>query len=156
MIREALWSAVWRAVSGLALPDGSAAFATASRRLVMWSAVDLAAMPALYMTQGEETVDRKTGQPSRHHLHGKLWVYVGTDDPSKSPSEILNPLLDIICWALKPDANTLSGRCTLGISGVVDIRIEGQIQTFEGTLGDKEVAIVPIVIIAAEAAGDTQ
>ncbi len=78
-------------------------------------------------------------------LQVDLYIYCSNGgNDNLSPGEVLNPLLDAIEVALAPD-NIVTRKCTLG--GLVQhCWIEGTVETFEGTLGDREVAIVPIII----------
>ena len=73
----------------------------------------------------------------------RLYVYVATKGAA-SPGEVLNPILDYIEAAL---ADPFPGQAqTLG--GLVEYaRIEGLIETSEGTLGDDEVCIIPVMVL---------
>ena len=113
--------------------------ATFSRRLLHWSDVPAGEQPALFMTGGNETVTVDgRGIPGRRFMPVKLYVYNQNED-----SGLQNDLLDAIEKALEPD-----GEETLTLGGLVHFcRIEGEIETDEGLLGEQSVAIVPISIL---------
>jgi hypothetical protein len=137
MNREIIYSSL------LDLLSAASGITTASRRLKHWADVAPADHPALFMVQKSETATVVTGQPTRWSLRVDVYLYVrGASDIS--PASILNPTLDAVTAALMP-ATSASGPQTLG--GLVTYaRIEGAIETDEGTLGDQAVAIIPIQI----------
>lgn len=139
MNREAIYAALFALVSGA---DG---LVTTSRKLKHWSDVPASQRPALFQTQGRETVlaTAANGLPSRWLLEATLYIYVSTPS-SISPGEVLNPILDAIAEALAP---TPAGTPQT-LSGLVEYaRIEGAIETSEGTLADDEVALIPVRIL---------
>ncbi|WP_026259376.1 hypothetical protein [Uliginosibacterium gangwonense] len=141
MNREAIYSTLWSRVSQLP------GFVTASRRLRHWADVDSLAQPALFMVQGSEEVVTLTGEPSRWRMTAKFYLYARTDGDIPA-GVVLNPLLDSVCVAVS-DFNPITGRSTLPVEGVSHCRVEGVIQTDEGSLGDQAVAIVPVVILVS-------
>lgn len=139
MNREAIYSALF------ALMATVPGLTTASRKLKHWSDVPPARRPALFQTQGRETVmaTAANGLPARWLLEATLYLYVSGTGMT-SPGEVLNPILDAIAARLEPDP--AGGPQTLG--GLVHYaRIEGAIETAEGTLGDDEVALIPVRIL---------
>ena len=140
--RETIYAALFTQVST------AAGFTTKSRRLRHWDDVRAEEMPALFQTQITENAEQRRGVPGKWSLHAQLWVYVSTaaqQDPTVVPSQLLNPLLDAIEYALRPD-DVANSVCTLG--GLVShCWISGQIETSEGLLGDIEVAVIPIEIL---------
>ncbi len=135
MNREAIYSALF------ALVSSAGGLATASRKLKHWSDVPASQRPALFQAQGRETVmaTAANGLPSRWLLEATLYLYVSSAG-SSSPGEVLNPILDAIAAQLDQTAGQPQ---TLG--GLVHYtRIEGAIETSEGTLGDDEVALIPV------------
>lgn len=95
-------------------------------------------MPALFQAQGPQVPQTQTGQPSKWHLTAKLWIYVSTQGAS-SPGEVLNPIVDAI------DAALANFPIVQKLGGLVQwARIEGDLETSEGTLGDIEVITIPI------------
>ena len=122
-------------------------FKVASRRLKHWSDVSPAQQPALFVSQRTELVTRTPGLNPVWDLHIDVYLYANTGgDKSIAPSQILNPLIDAIEAALKP--NPIDNKQTLG--GLVQHAwIDGAIETDEGVLGDQAVAIIPVVIRTA-------
>jgi len=138
--REAIWSAVFaklQAVQGIA---------TCSRRLKHWADVASEDQPAIYLAQGAESDMATTGQPNKRLLHGTIYVYVKTEDDT-APTTVLNPILDAIEAAFALHPVTLRHELE-GIDGVEYCRVEGAIETYEGTLGNQEVALIPLSILA--------
>jgi hypothetical protein len=139
MNREAIYAALFALVSAA---DG---LVTTSRKLKHWSDVPASQRPALFQAQARETVlaTAVNGLPSRWLLEATLYVYVSTPG-ALSPGEVLNPILDAITVALAP--TPAGAPQTLG--GLVEYaRIEGAIESSEGTLGDDEVALIPVRIL---------
>jgi hypothetical protein len=123
----------------------SAGYATSSRKLKHWSDVPRDQQPALFLAQGRQSVKTVRGQPSVWTLSAEVYVYVNTSGFS-NPGSALNPLMDAIEAALAGN----QGENTQTLGGLVDwCRIEGSIETDEGTLGDQAVAIIPISILVS-------
>ena len=124
-------------------------FKTTSRRLRHWTDVPESERPYLCQAQGnEEHAWTHPALEAEIKLHAKLYIYVvnGSGDDA-APGTVLNPLLDAIQALYGPGATDPNTRKqTLG--GLVKhARIEGEVLTFEGTLGNTEVAIVPIELL---------
>lgn len=139
MTREPIYAALFAKLSASGL------FVTKSRRLAHWNDVGPSKQPALFMAQtGEVATVIQAGKPTRWELHVDAHVYVRAPS-GQAPGPLLNPLLDALQAALAPpsemtNVQTLGGLC-------VHCWIEGQISTYEGTLGEQEVAVVPIKIL---------
>jgi len=115
---------------------------TFSRRLLHWSDVTASEQPALFMTSGNQSlVYEGRGMPPKHSLPVTLYLYNRNDDPA-----LQNNLLDAIEAALEPDRPNGEDTVTLG-KLVSHCRIEGDIETDEGLLGEQAVAIIPISIL---------
>lgn len=139
MNREPIYAALFGLVS--AAPG----LVTTSRKLLHWADVPSSQRPALFQAQVSETAMRVTGQPTRWLLSVRLYLYVSTLGAA-SPGEVLNPIVDYIDAALADPFPGVSQ--TLG--GLVHYaRIEGTMETSEGTLGDDEIAIIPVSILTA-------
>lgn len=139
MNREAIFAALF------ALVSATPGVVTKSRKLLHWNDVSPSAQPALFQAQGKQTVGQPAanGLPTKWMLEATLYLYVNTQGAT-SPGEVMNPVLDAITALLDP--TPLGQPQTLG--GLVQwVRIEGSIDTFEGTLGDQEVAMIPIRIL---------
>lgn len=139
--RETIYAALFAKLSGLA------GFTTKSRKLKHWADTAPSEQPALFVIQRTESVQTVPGLNPVLELRVDIYLYAHTrGDPSKAPSEILNPLLDAVAAALAPDV--ITNKQTLG--GLVQHAwIEGSIETDEGVLGDQGVVIVPVIIKVA-------
>jgi len=135
--RETIYAALFTLVS--AAPG----FVTSSRKLLHWNDVPPSARPALFQAQKGETAVQVTGLPTKWMLGVDLYVYVSTKGVDH-PGAVLNPILDAIATML--DQPFPGQSQTLG--GLVQYaRIDGKIETDEGTLGDDAVAIIPVTIL---------
>ncbi len=136
--RETIYSALF------ALVSGAAPFVTASRRPRLINEVSPSQLPALYMQQVGETVTRQRMTPPAYNLRIDLAVYAQNPDQTQSASPQLNALVDAVELALAPAApgqpQTLGGL-------VSHCFINGDIQHFEGTLGNRAGALIPIEIV---------
>lgn len=141
MTREPIYAALFAKLFAL---QTNGTVVTCSRRLRHWADCDGAMQPAIYMTQGDQVGDHQIkGSPYKWDLSVSIYVYVRVGE-NESPSPAINPILDAIENALVP--KLLGTNQTLG--GLCDTcYIDGTIQTFEGTLGEQEVAIIPIKIL---------
>jgi hypothetical protein len=139
MNREAIYSALFTLVS--AAPG----LVTTSRKLLHWNDVPGSQRPAMFQAQKGEMAIQTTGIPTKWLLSVDLYLYVSTSGAT-SPGAVLNPIVDAI--AAKLDYQVPGIPQTLG--GLVQYaRIEGKIETDEGTLGDDAVAIIPVSILTA-------
>ena len=149
MSRESLYAAIFAKFAGLTFTSGTkTAFGYVSRRLYHWEDLELDDFPALMQVQTREIVKQSRGLPPAWTLSMSLYIYVRTEAQSDAvviPSQLLNPIMDAIDNALRPD-DLKSGTCTLG--GLVSHAwISGPVETSEGNLGDLEVAVVPLEIV---------
>jgi hypothetical protein len=137
MNREAIYTALFNLVS--TVPGIN----TASRRLRLWSEVAQSEQPALFMAQIGEAANTLTNQQTKWSLNVELYLYANTQDSKTSPASVINPLVDAIVNIIQP---TTQEKQTLG--GLVHYcRINGQIQTDEGVLGDQAVVVIPVEIL---------
>lgn len=139
MTREPIYAALFT------LLGNAAPFATKSRRLRHWNDVSKDQQPALFMAQRSEIASTVRGMPTEWTITVDVYVYSRTDG-KLDPGPIINPLIDALEAALAP--NPIENAQTLG--GLVHwCRIDGAIETDEGTLGDQSVAIIPITIFVS-------
>lgn len=139
MNSEAIYAALF------ALVSAAPGLVTKSRKLKHWGDVPASERPALFQAQKTLAFIQQTGLPSKRILTVDLYLYVHTAGAA-SPGEVLNPLIDDI--TAKLDNQPFGTPQTLG--GLVEYaRIEGAIETDEGTLGDDAVAIIPVSILSA-------
>ena len=139
MTREPIYAALFAALE--AIPG----LKTSSRILKHWHDTAPEEQPALFMAQVGETPTTRTGEATRWLLRVDVYVYVRTSG-GLVPGVLLNQLLDGIEAALP--LHPVTGKHTLDAPGVEWARIEGSIETDEGTLGEQAMAIVPIHILA--------
>lgn len=139
MNREAIYSALFTRLSSIA------GLKTKSRILKHWNDVPAEQRPALFMSQANQIPSTKTGEPTKWILPVNVHIYVQTDG-STPPGSVLNPILDAIeaAFPLHP----ITGKHTFDAPGVEWARIDGEIETDEGTLGNQAVALIPITILA--------
>lgn len=149
MTREPIYAAVLAFFAALTV-GAAPAFLTATRKLKTWEDVEPEAQPALLLRQVIEHANYRKGLPTIWTCDVVLMLYVKTQAQnveSVIPSEILNPLLDAIEAAIVVD-DPATNSATLG--GLVShCAIAGDIQYFEGTMGDDAVAVVPIQFLTS-------
>jgi hypothetical protein len=139
MNREAIYAALF------SLAAAAPGLSTTSRKLLHWNDVPASQRPAMFMSQKSETAINTTGLPTKWMLTVDLYVYVSTAG-EEYPGAVLNPILDYIASAL--DYRPAGLPQTLG--GLVQwARIEGTIETDEGTLGNDAVCIIPVQMLTA-------
>jgi hypothetical protein len=140
MNRENIISALFNLVST------AASFATASRRLKLWSNVSSSEKPALFLVErGDNYVRGSEAVPEAVTMQLEIYIYTEAGkDQSIVPASVLNPLIDAIDTALAP--NHLTGLQTLG--GLVShCWIEGKIMKDAGDLDGDGVAVIPVKIL---------
>lgn len=149
MNREDIKSALFNLVANVRfdLGNGLMGFNTASPKLKHWDDVQPGEQPAFFLSQGPQTplAPVAPNGPRSWHLDYTARIYVRTAG-EVDPATALNPILDAIeaCF----DPMVLGGPQTL--SGLVQwVRIEGTIDTFEGTLGDQEIGLITLRALAA-------
>ena len=138
MNREPIYAALFAKVS--AIPG----LVTVSRRLRHWDDVPDVEQPALFQVQKRELQVPRKGLPAKVTFECELYLYANSgNDMSTTPATLINPLMDAIEQALKPDVN---GFQTLG-GTVSHCWIEGEILGDEGYLGPQGVQIIPVKIL---------
>jgi hypothetical protein len=139
--RETIYDAFFDKISSIA------DFKVKSRRVKHWGDVSPADMPALFISQRVETPIQEKKLPTKWQLSVDVIIYVNSGgDHNVVPASIINPLVDKLEQALKPDQ--VSGYTTLNIPGVSHCWIGGAVEYDEGALGDFGVVIVPVEILA--------
>lgn len=123
----------------------SAGYQTRSRVLELWAKVPDERLPAIYLAHGSET-PTPLGSGARYAwtLTPTVYVYVKRA-PAQDPSTVLCAHLDAIEAALAPE----SGRERQTLGGLVHAVRITSIETDEGTLGDKAVAIISLSVLGA-------
>ena len=130
-----------------ALASGIPGITTSSRRLKNAQDVAPADSPAIYQVQGPQKAIYTENAPGIIWDITATWIVVVVDnDPTAAITPTLNPILDAITSALAP--SRAQPRNTLG--GLVETcAIEGNVEIFEGVIGDRAVAVVPIRLLLA-------
>lgn len=126
--------------------QGAYAWQTASRRLQNVQDVQPEAFPAAFQMQGNQAMKYKGDTPAVGDWNASWILYAYSVEPLIAPSVQLNAMVDAALAALTP---TPAGvRNTLG--GLAEYcAAEGNIEIFEGVLGDRAIAIIPIRILVA-------
>lgn len=136
--REAVYAALFAKLQGLP------GLVTVSRRLQNVQDVQPESFPAAFQLQGEQQSKFSGNTPAIFTWRADWLLYVHNDDQSSAPSTQLNTLIDAACALLNP--SPALNRQTLG--GLVEYcAIDGNIQVFEGVLGNRAVAVLPITIV---------
>jgi hypothetical protein len=143
------------AQAGIAMSQG---LQTYGRRLKPWT--EVAAQPALFLVQANETFPglsdipaRQSSVPARIELLAYAWIYARAADPDSVPDTLLNVLLDALEQALDPPPTAPTGRWqSLGLSGVLHARIEGELLRDGGHFDGHAVCRVPIAVRAVQGA----
>ena len=143
MNREPIYAALFTRLSN------AYAWNTASRVLKHWSDMPPIEQPAMFMTQVGERAEVDTRFPTRWYLDVKIYLYANSQTQvNEIPATILNNMIDAVFTAMKPDYAAVNTQ-TLG--GLVEYaRIEGELTTDEGFIGEQAVAIIPIRILTAD------
>lgn len=146
--RETTYAALFALLNGLTT-GGSPALKSASRRLLEINDPTMAVenLPAAFQVQDDQVYTKpSTSLPPKQVWKAWWYIYAASADPQVAPSSILNPAIDAAVAALTPTGQ--GETLTLG-GAVVDCAIEGNIKVFEGFMGDRCAAIIPIRIIVA-------
>jgi hypothetical protein len=142
--RETIYAALFAKFSNL---NG---IKTATRRLRAYQQVLPEQAPALFQLQRKERAHKTTGLPTIWHLQLELYIWIavgGTIDDTTVPSTVINPITDAIEAALAPNSGGTFYQ-GLGIFGVEEARIMGEIEIFEDVKGDGSAElIVPIEVL---------
>ena len=141
--REAIYGALF------ALLAATAGIKTSSRKLKHWESVSSPDQPALFLVQRRESSRIATKLPTIWTFHADIVLYGtnGGQDTDIVPMSILNPIVDAIVTVLVP--SVVPNEQTLG--GLVErCRIDGDILTDEGVLGDQAIVVIPVTILVPQ------
>lgn len=141
--RETVYAALFALLDSLAT-GGSPLLKACSRRLESLEDAQPENLPAAYQVQDDQDFSKpSTSIPPVMEWKAQWIVYGFSADPNVAPSTVLNGLVDALVAQLTPLAN--GDTQTLG-GLAADVAVKGTIRVFEGLLGDKCVAIIPITI----------
>lgn len=136
--REAIFAALFAQLE--TLPG----LVTCSRRLKNAQEIQPEGFPAAFQIQDAQALAYKGTLPTNNTWKVSWLIYTYSTDPTVAPSTALNNLVDAATEILAPSpgqpANTLGGLVT-------HVGLDGNIQIFEGVLGDRAIAILPISIV---------
>lgn len=119
---------------------------TVSRRLQNVQDMAPESMPAAFQIQGAQEMKFKGDVPAVGDWSASWILYASATDTTQAPSTQLNALVDAALAVLVP--KPYADRQTLG--GLVEYAaVDGKIDIFEGVLGDRAVAVIPIRLIVA-------
>lgn len=136
--RESVYSALF------AILQGAYAWQTCGRRLQNAQDMQPEQLPAAFQLQGPQKLTYQGDTPTVGEWQAQWLLYAYSADTTVAPSTQLNAMVDAALAALKP-ANGPLVRNTLG--GLVEYAAaEGEIEIFEGVLGDRAIAVIPIRI----------
>jgi hypothetical protein len=140
--RETIYTALF------ALVTAAPGLKKTSRRLIAWEEVAPADQPALFMVQRTEMAKVVTRLPTVWTLKVDLVLYGNNSaQDSVAPMSLLNPIVDYIVAAMLPPI--VPYEQTLG--GLVErCRIDGEIITDEGVLGNQAVVVIPVEIFVPQ------
>ncbi len=125
---------------------GATAFTTSGRRLVNVQDLNPEAFPAAFQLQGKQTWRFSPNSPPVLTLRAVWALYTFQTNPAAAQSTPLNLLLDAVRTAMLPPA----GGVKQSLGGLVEYAaIDGDVEIFEGVLGERAVALVPITLVMA-------
>lgn len=136
--RESVYSALF------AILQGAYAWQTVSRRLQNVQDMQPEQLPAAFQLQGPQKLTYQGDVPTVGEWQAQWLLYAYSADTRVAPSTQLNAMVDAALAALNPSAGPVQ-RNTLG--GKVEYAAaEGDVEIFEGVLGDRAIAVIPIRI----------
>lgn len=119
-------------------------FTNYSRVLRHWNEVPSEQQPIAMQMEGRQHADAPTLRLTKWTFHAEWYVYAHAANTSGDVVVLLNQLVDAAVATLEPgpayDAQTLGDLVT-------SCRVQGDIETSEGRLGEQAVAIIPLIII---------
>jgi len=147
--REAVYAALFALLNSLGPSPGTGALKECSRRLKQIDDDSFPAnLPAAYQVQDDQVYKKASTSIPPVMMWKAQWIVYGySADADVAPSTVLNNLVDALVGpsgVLTPKANGDSQ--TLG-GLVTDCAVDGDVKIFEGLLGDRCVAIIPIRIL---------
>lgn len=138
--REEVFAALYATLAGVA------DWKVCSRRLRNAQDMQPEDFPAAFQVQGTQNLKYQGSVPTVNTWHASWLIYTQTSDPDGAPSIELNQRIDAACAALAPPVGCLKQ----ALGGLVEhAGIVGDIEIYEGVLGDRAVAVLPITIVLA-------
>lgn len=121
---------------------------TCSRTVKNIQDVQPESFPAAFQIQGTQAQHFKGAVPTVGDWNAQWILYAYSDDPDVASSTQLNAMVDAAIAALAPPEYGPDQKFSLG--GLCEFcAVEGNVEIFEGVLGQRAIAIVPIRILIA-------
>lgn len=124
-------------------------FQTTARKGRIWTEVPDAAQPAMFLFQIGEVGSQKNYGLYKWHLHFWCLIYLKADasdaDAGTTVETTINNVLDAIEKALQPVIGTIN---TLGLRGITNAWIDGQVSIDTGVLDQQCAIVIPITVEA--------
>ena len=141
MIRETYYGALFAALQSL---QTGGTVKIADRRVRFLNEMAAAELPALFMAVDRQQTIQRRGQPARHQLGARLFLYAANPDRHTAAGIALNGLIDAVESALAPPG----GAETQTLGGLVSHAwIDGPIEVFEGPAGERSAAILAVQML---------
>lgn len=136
--RESVYTALF------AILQGAYAWQTVSRRLQNVQDMQPEMLPAAFQLQGAQQLKYEGSTPTVQTWEAQWLLYSYSADPTVAPSTALNAMVDAALAVLAAPSplqkNTLGGLVEYAAA-------DGSVDIFEGVLGDRAIAVVPIRIV---------
>jgi hypothetical protein len=101
-------------------------------------------LPCLFQTQDKQHIKYTGLTPSANNWGAHWIIYAASSDPAVPASTVLNNAVDAALAALVP----LPGFPKQTLGGLVEYAgVHGDIELFDGLLGNKAIAVIPITIV---------
>lgn len=142
--RETIYSSLFTLLSNALTSLG---FITLSRHPANWTNVAPEDQPAMFMQQISEKaiVLPSPAPPTKWELLVDVVLYVNVgSDPTALSSTLLNAAVDAIESRIPIGIKVQN----LGLQGVIEVRINGNVEYALGSLAEQGIALVPIRIVA--------
>ncbi len=134
----------------VALVKGSSyPFNTVSKHYIHWDSQDTSSWPVAFVRHVGEEVRHEAYTLNRYHVHYRVFCFalVNAADPSfDQDDQVTNPLLDAIDAVFTPVSHQ---KIDLGLPGVDEAYIEGQILIADGVEDGRAVYVIPVTVSAA-------
>jgi len=141
IVRETYYGALFALLQSL---QTGSTVQTCDRRVRFLHEMGAAELPALFMAVDRQQLLQRRGQPSRHQLGARIFLYAANPDRHTAAGIALNGLLDALDAALAPQA----GAEVQTLGGLVSHAwIDGPVEVFEAPQGERAAAIVAVQML---------
>jgi hypothetical protein len=123
---------------------GNGTFKTTTRRLKLVEDVDAGQMPYLGQLQLDILRDIETTQGTLGwEYHAEWYIYVSAPNEDAPSTPLMNPIIDKIRNLFPQEGGSALG---FVVDGKVCTILHGAIEFYEGLLGSKSVAKIPVIV----------